>query len=108
MKEEDAAPEDAVDQGEGAVQGHVVFVLGHGPDDKGDEDHGHDDQVGPLKQMEQQYNNFVHEDALKSMILECNKSSLPLSLSFSFFSFSPLSSVFSSPTLMWLKKWWAG
>ena len=51
VEEEDAAAENAVQDGEGPVQGHVLLVLGEGADDEADEHQGHDDQVRPLHDL---------------------------------------------------------
>ena len=51
MEEEDASAQDAVEDGEGAVQRHVLLVFGHGADDEADKHQGHDDQVGSLHDL---------------------------------------------------------
>ena len=51
VEEEDAAAQDTVEDSEGAVECHVLLVLGEGADDEADEDQGHDDQVGPLHDL---------------------------------------------------------
>ena len=51
VKEEDAAAEDAVEDGERPVERDVLLVLREDADDVADEDERHDDQVGALHDL---------------------------------------------------------
>ena len=51
VEKEDGAAQDAVDEGEGAVQPRVLLIGGQGAQQKTHKHHRHDDQVGSLDEV---------------------------------------------------------